>query len=66
MIVTWKERVAPRSQYNEIRLGGVFLFDDKVCIRVYGNRAVDLETGKFVNLGWYDHVQQLDAEVLIA
>jgi hypothetical protein len=66
MRITYKDRIAPRSQYNEVRLGGVFLFDDKVCIRVYGNRAVDLATGKFVEIGWHDHIQMLDAEVLIA
>ena len=66
MRISYKDRIPTRVQYRDTKLGDVFLFDEKVCFRVYGNRAVNLETGKFVDLGWSDHIQMLDAELLIA
>ena len=59
MRISYKDRLPTRVQYRDTKLGDVFLFDEKVCF-------VNLETGKFVDLGWSDHIQMLDAELLIA
>lgn len=66
MRISYKDRLTTRVQYRDAKLGDVFMFDEMVCLRVYGNRAVNLETGKFVDIGWSDHIRALDAEVVIA
>lgn len=62
------QKPVPRSpeQFKDTRLGDVFAFGEAICLRVYGNRAVNLESGKFVDIGWSDHIRALDAEVVIA
>lgn len=62
------QKPVPRSseQFKDTYPGDVFMFDEMVCLRVYGDRAVNLESGKFVDIGWSDHIRALDAEVVIA
>ena len=66
MRISYKDRLPTRVQYRDTKLGDVFAFGEAVCLRVYGNRAVNLESGKFVDIGWSDHIRALDAEVVIA
>lgn len=66
MKISYKDKLPARVQYRNAKLGDVFMFDEMVCLRVCGNRAVNLESGKFVDIGWSDHIRVLDAEVVIA
>lgn len=67
MKVTRKKDLASRPRFGEIRMGDVFeVYDGSICIKIWGRDAVDLETGMRKQIGMYDSVKPLDAELVCA
>lgn len=66
MRVVHKMDSAERTRFGDVHMGQIFEIEGRVCIKIWGRDAVDLESGRKRDVGFYDTVRLIDAELHIA